>query len=130
MKVNMMLPIRAVMSEWRQARSDSDTALRPKMASIDAMRQAEADLADSARRRGEELAGIEKKLEAKDEYVRRRDGKETAYTRWKDLQDVHAGRAATVFGCTPWYVALIACIGGAKWFINYDVLLQFAAWTG
>ncbi len=118
MKLNLMQPIRAVMSEWRQARSDFDTAQQPKMASIDAVRAAEADLADSERRRAEELAGIEKKLEANDEYVRRREAKETSYTRWKDLQDAHAGRAATVFGFTPWYVALIACIGVAEWFIN------------
>ena len=125
MKLNLMQPMRAIMSEWRQARADFDTALQPKMASIDAVRQAEADLAELERRRSEELAGIEKKLEANDEYVRRRDAKDTAYTRWKDLQDVHSGRAATVFGFTPWYVALIACIGVAEWFINYDVLLQF-----
>ncbi len=125
MKLNLMQPIRAVMSEWRQSRADFDTALQPKMASIGAVRQAEAELADSERRRGEELAGIEKKLEANDEYVRRRDAKDTSQVRWKDLQDVHSGRAATVFGFSPLYVALIACIGVAEWFINYDVLLQF-----
>ena len=125
MKLNLMQPIRTVMSEWRQARADFDTALQPKMASIDAVHQAHAELAELERRRDEDLAGIEKKLEANDEYVRRRDAKETAQLRWKDLQDVHSGRAATVFGFSPMYVALILCIGVAEWFINYDVLLQF-----
>jgi hypothetical protein len=125
MKLNLMQPIRSVMSEWRQARADFDTALQPKMASIGAVEQAQAEVEEAERRRGEELSGIEKKLEANDEYIRRRDLKDTSYIRWKDLQDAHSGRAATMFGFTPWYVGLIALIGIAEWFINYDVLLQF-----
>ena len=125
MKLNLMQPIRSLMSEWRQARSDFDTALQPKMASIGAVRQAQAELEEAEQRRGEELAGIEKKLEANDEYVRRRDFKDTSYIRWKDLQDSHSGRSATMFGYTIWYILLIACIGVAEWLINYDVLLQF-----
>ncbi len=30
-----------------------------------------------------------------------------------------------MFGYSPWYIALISCIGVAEWFVNYDVLLQF-----
>ena len=125
MKLNLMQPVRAVMSEWRQARSDFDTALQPKMASLDAVRRAQSEVADAERQRDEELSGIEKKLETNDEYVRRHDLKETSYTRWKDLQDTHSGRSATMFAYTPWYVMIIACIGVSEWFINYDVLLQF-----
>ncbi len=125
MKLSLMEPVRLVMSEWRQTRSAFDTALQPKAASLDAVQQAQSELAEAERRRKEELAEIEKKLEANDEYVRRRDLKETSYTRWKDLQDAHSGRSATMFGYTPWYVMIIACIGVAEWFINYDVLLQF-----
>ena len=125
MKLNLMQPIRLVLSEWRQTRAEFDTALQPKAASLDAVRQAQSELADAERRREEELSSIEKKLEANDEYVRRRDLKDTSYTRWKDLQDSHSGRSATMFSYTPWYVMIIACIGVAEWFINYDVLLQF-----
>jgi hypothetical protein len=125
MKLNLMQPIRALLSDWRQARAGFDTLLQPKMASLDAVRQAESELADAERRRGEELAGIENKLESNPDYVRKRELKETAQIRWKDLQDTQSGRAATMFGSSPWYVVLIACIGVAEWFINYDVLLQF-----
>jgi hypothetical protein len=125
MKLNLLQPIRAVLSDWRQARADFDTVLQPKMASLDAVRQAEGELADAERRREEELSGIEKKLESNPDYVQKRELKDTAQIRWKNLQDTHAGRAATMFGYSLWYVVLIACIGIAEWFINYDVLLQF-----
>ncbi len=125
MKLNLMQPVRLLMSEWRRARSDFDSALQPKMACLDAVRQADSELADAERLRREELEEIEKKLKANAEYVRRRDLKDTSHIRWKDLQDAHSGRSAIMFGYTPWYVAIIACIGVAEWFINYDVLLQF-----
>ena len=127
MKLNLMQPIRSLMSEWRQARSEFDTALQPKMGSIGAVRQAQAELEEAEQRRTEELSGIEKKLEANDEYVRRRDLKDTSYIRWKEghLQDAHSGRSATMFGYSVWYLLLIACIGVAEWLINFDVLLQF-----
>lgn len=125
MKLNLMQPVRLLLSEWRQVRSDFDSALQPKMASLDSVRQAESELAEAERLREEELIEIEKKLEANVEYARRRDLKDISQTRWQDLQDTHSGRSAVTFGYTPWYIAIIACIGVAEWFINYDVLLQF-----
>jgi hypothetical protein len=125
MKLNLLPPIRAVLSDWRQARAEFDRALQPKMSSLDAVQRAEAELEEAERRRADELSGIEKKLESNPDYVQKYELKETAQVRWKDLQDTYAGRAATMFSYSPWYVILIACIGVAEWFINYDVLLQF-----
>jgi hypothetical protein len=125
MRLNLLQPIRALLSDWRQARAEFDSLLQPKLTSLDAVRQAESELADAERRRGEELSGIEKKLESNPDYVQKRELKDTAQIRWKDLQDTHAGRAATMFSYSPWYVVLISCIGIAEWLINYDVLLQF-----
>jgi hypothetical protein len=125
MTFNLMQPVRALLSDWRQARAEFDTLLQPKMASLNAVHQAESELAEAERQRAEELSGIEKKLESNPDYVNKRDAKDTAQIRWKDLRDAHAGRAATMFGKTPGYVALMLCIGVAEWLINYDVLLQF-----
>ena len=125
MTVNVMQPIRSVLSEWRQCRDEFDAAIQPKMASISAVDQAQADLEEAERRREADLASVEKKLETNADYIKKRELKETSYTRWKGLQDIHSGRAAIMFGYSWLYLLLIACIGVAEWFINYDVLLQF-----
>ena len=126
MKLHLLQPIRAVLSDWRQARAAFDTALQPKMADILATREAERDLAEAEQARREALEGVENRLKADSRHQKALEQKDNAYGRWKSFNDIHAGRAPTLFAYNPLYKLLILCIGVAEWFINYDTLLEFS----
>ena len=126
MKLHLMQHVRSVLSLWRQARSDFDSAIQPKMASIGAVHKAQVEVEEAERARDEALGSIERKLEANVDYINKRQRKDTAYGYWKEKEESYSGRAAVMFGYSIYYKVLIACIGIAEWFINYDTLLEFS----
>ncbi len=126
MKLNLMQPIRSVLSEWRQARADFDIAIQPKMADINAVHQAETHLKEAEAQREEELSGVKKRLEAKAEFLRHSESMENAKILWTTKRYEHGGQDATMFAYTRWYKVLLLAVFITELFINYDVLLQFA----
>lgn len=125
MKLHLLQPVRTLLSEWRTARNGFDIELQPKMPDIRAVFDAQREVEDAERDRANELAGIERKLEASPDYIKKRDYKAQSEILWKRYSNQHAGRAPTMFATTPYYKVLMLCIGVAEWFINYDTLLGF-----
>jgi hypothetical protein len=126
MRLHVLEPARVVLSEWRQARRPFDVIIEPKMRSIRALQEVEADIDEARRRaaRDEQDAGAQ--LEADQQYVRIRNELRTAESRYQRCRTEHENRDANMGARNPFYWLALLGIGVAEWLINYDVFFLFS----
>lgn len=70
MRVNLLQPVRAVAAEWRQLRSNFETALQPKIADIQAVEALQAAAEAEIKRKDDEIEGVERELRIDAKYAR------------------------------------------------------------
>jgi hypothetical protein len=126
MRLHLLEPARALISEWKQTRRRFDVAIEPKMRSIKALQESEGEI-ENARRRAERDEGdAEAKLESDQYYIRVKNEFHVAETRYQGLKSEHGNRNAKMAAHYPFYWLGLLGIGVAEWLINYDVFLLFS----
>ncbi len=126
MRLHLLEPARALMSEWKQTRRRFDVALEPKMRSIKALQESEGEIEEARRRAERDEGDAEAKLESDQRYIRIRNEFRIAETRYYGLKSEHENRNANMAAYYPFYWLGLLGIGIAEWLINYDVFLLFS----
>ena len=126
MRLHLLEPARALISEWKQARRRFDVALEPKMRSIKALQESEGEIQEARGRAERDEADAEARLETDQRYIRIRNEFRAAETRYHRLKTEHENRQANLAAYYPHYWLGLLGIGAAEWLINYDVFLLFS----
>jgi hypothetical protein len=126
MRLHLLEPARALISEWKQARRRFDVALEPKMRNIKALQESEGEIQEARRRAGRDEADAEARLEADQRYIRIRNEFLASEIRYHRLKNEHENRQANLAAYYPFYWLGLLGIGVAEWLINYDIFLLFS----
>jgi hypothetical protein len=126
MRLHLLEPARALISEWKQTRRRFDVALEPKMRSIKALQESEGEIEEARRRAERDEGDAEAKLESDQRYGRIRNEFHVGETRYQGLKSEHGNRNANMAAYYPFYWLGLLGIGVAEWLINYDVFLLFS----
>ena len=125
MRLAVLEPARALLSEWRQQRAGFDARLGPHRADLERLTRLEADVAALVRRRDDDIAAIERETEQSHRYRELRDTFERADTRLRRYADANGNRHATMLARSPIYFLALLCVGVTEWLINYTVFFLF-----
>jgi hypothetical protein len=125
MRIAILEPARALLSEWAQSRAAFDARLGPHKADVEAAARLQDEVAAITRRRDEDLAQIERETEQDHRYRERRDEFERADARFRRYSEANGNRHATMTARHPVYLLALLCIGVTEWLINYTVFFLF-----
>lgn len=125
MRIAVLEPARALLSEWRQQRAPFDTRLGPYRADIEAAERLQNEVDTVTRRRDEDLAQIERETEQDHQYRDLLDTFEKADQRARRYGDANGNRQPTMLARYPVYFLALACVGVTEWLINYTTFFLF-----
>ena len=118
MRLSLLDPVRALMSEWRQLREAFLTLLQPKMADIEAGQRLQAEADAEIAKKNEALEAVERELRQSPKYEDIDRHKQRAEALYEGFVERHGSRAAKMFAKNPIYWALIFCVGVTECFIR------------
>jgi hypothetical protein len=124
-KLNILQPARALLAEWKEARSGFDTMIEPKLADIRAVENLQLQIDTLGRRRAADVAQIEQTWEANQEHRAIRQRWEEAVAVYNQSRLNNGMRDARMTAHSPIYLIAMFCIGIAEWLINYDTFFLF-----
>ena len=125
MRIAVLEPARALLSEWSQQRAAFDVRLGPWRADIESAERLAQETATIIRRRDEDLGQIERETAQEHRYQERRESFERADARLRRYSEANGNRQATMLARSPVYFLALACVGGTEWLINYTVFFLF-----
>lgn len=125
MRITVLEPARALLSEWGQQRAAFDARLGPHRADIELADRLQAETATLIRRRDEDLAQIERETGQDHRYRELHDAFEKADTRFRRYSEANGNRDATMIARHPVYFLALLCVGGTEWLINYTTFFLF-----
>ena len=123
--IPLLEPARQLMREWRKVRDEFDCALRPALAEIRAAEKTRQALADLADRHERQKEGVRAQMHAERRHLPFRVRFDEAESRYGSLRERNGNRDALLYPSSPFYWAMLLCLGFAEWLINYDVFYLF-----
>lgn len=125
MRIAVLEPARALLSEWAQQRAGFDTRLGPHRPDIEAAERLQREADRVTRRRDEDLAQIERETGQDHQYRDLLDSFEKAEQRARRYGDANGNRQPTMIAYNPIYFLALLCVGITEWLINYTTFFLF-----
>jgi len=125
MRVALLEPARALLSEWAQARAPFDRRLQPFRERLEAAERLAAETDLLRGRKDEDIAQVEREAQQSHAYRERKAAFERADARLARYSEANGNRTANMSARHPVYLLALLCVGITEWLINYTTFLLF-----
>lgn len=123
--IPLLEPARRVMREWRKVREEFDAALQAALPEIRAAEKTRQEITALAEKHERQKEAVRLVMQSERRHLPIRTRFDEAESRFRMLRERNGNRDALLHASSPFYWAMLLCLGFAEWLINYDVFYLF-----